>query len=102
MSKVNVIGVDLTNITATVNDVVIKYHDKLDIGSTITFTPDDGYELTENGTVKIYNAYGMSHDETISKDTGTYTVPDGTSRISFTMTATKKADTPEEPTPDTH
>ena len=101
MSKVNVIGVDLTNITATINDVVIKYHDKLDIGSIVTFTPDTGYELTENGTVKIYNAYGMSHDETISKDTGTYTVPDGTSRISFTMTATKKADTPEEPTPDT-
>ena len=95
MSKANVIGVDLTNITATVNDVVIKYHDKLDIGSTITFTPDTGYELTENGTVKIYNAYGMSHDEPISKDTGTYKVPDDTSRISFTMTATKKADTPK-------
>lgn len=95
MSKVNVIGVNLTNITATINDVVIKYHDKIDIGSTITFTPDDGYELTENGTVTIYNNYGMSHDEPISKDSGTYKVPDGTSRISFTMKATKKADTPK-------
>ena len=95
MSSAKVIGVDLTNVTATVNDVVIKYHDKLDIGSTITFTPDTGYEFTENGTVKIYNEYGMSHDEVINKDTGTYKVPDGTSRISFTMNATKKADTPK-------
>jgi len=94
--KATIIGVDLTNITATVNGVVIKYHDKLDIGSTITFTPNSGYEFTENGTVTIYSTDGVSHDEPISKDTGTYKVPDDTDKISFTMTATKKADTPKQ------
>ena len=88
--KATITSLKLTNCFANVNE-----GDKIEIGSTITFTPDTGYEFTENGTVTIYNTDGMSHDEPIDKSTGTYKVPDDTDKISFTMKATKKADTPK-------
>ena len=83
--KATIIGLNLSNCFTN-----YKLHDTVDIGSTITFTPNSGYEFTQNGTVTIYNEYGMSHDESISKDTGTYKVPEDTDKISFTMSATKK------------
>lgn len=83
--KAKIIGLNLTNCFTN-----YKVHDTVDIGSTITFTPNSGCEFTQDGTVKIYNEYGMSHDEPISKDTGTYKVPDDTDKLSITMNATKK------------
>ena len=82
--KATIIGLNLSNCFTN-----YKEDDKIDIGSTITFTPNSGYEFTENGTVTVY-AYGMSHDEPISKDTGTYKVPEDCDQLVFTMSATKK------------
>ena len=87
--KAKITALHLTNCVASVNGIVIKEDDTVDIGSTITFTPNSGYEFTENGTVTVY-AYGMSHDEPISKDTGTYKVPEDCDQLVFTMSATKK------------
>ena len=83
--KATIIGLNLNNCFTN-----YKVHDTVDIGSTITFTPVNGYEFTKNGTVTIYNTDGISHDEPIRKDTGTYKVPDDTDKLVFTMSATKK------------
>ena len=94
--KAEITSLNLTNCFTN-----YKVHDYINAGSTIIFTPMSGYEFTENGTVIVYN-YGMSHNESISKDTGTYKIPDDCDQISFAMNATKKVvSTPETPTPET-